>query len=482
MLLRHSAIYLLARGLPGLINLAALAVFTRLVSPEEYGKYVLVVAGASFANSMLFQWLRLGVLRFFPSYDNEAKARIRFLSSVAVAYLGLVIFTGILAVPVSLWMPSFGVPRELWFLGIGLLWAQAWFELNLELIRVSLAPSQYGFLAITKTAVALLAGGALAYGGWGGTGLIVGLLVGTLLPGLGVLQKEWRNVSLGLTDRILITKVARYGLPLTASFALNVIIFSAGRFMLGWFKGSQAVGVYAAAYDLTQHTIILLMMVVNLAAYPLAIHALEERGVKAAQNQLRQNSIMLFAIAFPAAVGLALVGENVAHLVLGAEFRDFAGLIIPWVAFAALIQGIKAYYLDLAFQLGERTIMQIWPVFAAAILNVVLNIWWIPIWDVKGAALAALLSYAAGLILSWRLGRRIFPLPFPRVDFFKIVLATLCMATGIWPVLSCQGLVALLGQMVLGGGIYGLMLWILNVGECRMIFIKFFVSKFPHWT
>jgi peptidoglycan biosynthesis protein MviN/MurJ (putative lipid II flippase) len=110
---------------------------------------------------------------------------------------------------------------------------------------------------------------------------------------------------------------------------------------------------------------------------------------------------------------------------------------------------------------------------------VVLNIWWIPIWDVKGAALAALLSYAAGLILSWRLGRRIFPLPFPKVDFFKIVLATLCMATGIWPVLSCQGVVALLGQMALGGGIYGLMLWILNVGECRIIIIKIFASKFP---
>lgn len=55
MLLRHSALYTLARGLPGLINFAALAVYTRLLGPEEYGRYALVIAAVGLANAVLFQ-------------------------------------------------------------------------------------------------------------------------------------------------------------------------------------------------------------------------------------------------------------------------------------------------------------------------------------------------------------------------------------------------------------------------------------------
>jgi O-antigen/teichoic acid export membrane protein len=393
--------------------------------------------------------------------------------------LGLVFFTAILAILVLPWISAFGVSRKYWLLGVGLLWAQAWFQINLQLLRVSLDPMQFGVLAITKAAVALLAGGVLAYQGWGAEGLIVGLLVGTILPSLCVLKKEWQHVSRGLVDLNLIIRIATYGLPLTASAAFGSITFGAGRFMLGWLKGSQAVGVFSVAYDLSQNTITLLMMVINLAAYPIAIRVLEERGIKAAQNQLRHNSILLFAIAFPAAVGLALVSVNVAHFVLGAEFRDFAHMIMPWIALAALIQGIKAYYLDLAFQLGRRTVMQIWPVLAASIINIALNLWWIPIWGIKGAVLAAVWSYATALALSWRLGRRIFPLPFPVVELGKIVLATLGMAIGIWPFLSLRGVPALLGQVAWGGGIYVLMLWILNIGECRPMIARFLISKFP---
>ena len=41
-LLRHSFIYLFARGVPGVINFLAIAVYTRLLPPEEYGQYALV--------------------------------------------------------------------------------------------------------------------------------------------------------------------------------------------------------------------------------------------------------------------------------------------------------------------------------------------------------------------------------------------------------------------------------------------------------
>lgn len=54
-MLRHSLIYLLARGIPALLNFASIAVFTRMLAPETYGQYALVISGLTLANVLIYQ-------------------------------------------------------------------------------------------------------------------------------------------------------------------------------------------------------------------------------------------------------------------------------------------------------------------------------------------------------------------------------------------------------------------------------------------
>ncbi len=56
MLLRHSLYYSLARGLPGLVSFAALLAYARLLTPDDYGRYAVVLALVSV----------VGVLAFLP--------------------------------------------------------------------------------------------------------------------------------------------------------------------------------------------------------------------------------------------------------------------------------------------------------------------------------------------------------------------------------------------------------------------------------
>jgi O-antigen/teichoic acid export membrane protein len=70
-LLSHAAIYLVARGLPGIIAFLAIPLFTRLLDPADYGRYALVLATASLINALLFQWLRLSLLRYLPAYQDR---------------------------------------------------------------------------------------------------------------------------------------------------------------------------------------------------------------------------------------------------------------------------------------------------------------------------------------------------------------------------------------------------------------------------
>ena len=470
LLLRHSFFYLLARGVPGLVSFLAIVLYTRLLHPDEYGRYTMVVAGVGMANAILFQWLRLGLLRYLPAYREQRK---EFLSSLCSGFLVLAALTGAAGAGLSFLWPDRSL-QGLILLGIVLLWAQAWFELNLELARTQLSPQRYGKLALSKALVALAVGGTLAYCGLGAAGLLLGMLAGFFLPVLRATFSEWRGARWSSSNRAIFRRLLTYGLPLTAAFALDFVVSSSDRFILGWLAGTGVTGLYAVGYDLAKQSLLVPMMTVNLASYPLAVRALEQEGREGAHRQLIQNTTVLFAIALPAALGLSLLAPNIAGVFLGDEYKQAAASLIPWVTAASLCAGIKAYYFDLSFQLGQRTVGQIWVLLASALINVGLNIWWIPVFGYLGAAYATLVAYAVGMIISAYLGRQIFPLPFPGREIVKIALSAGGMALALWPVLPYRGGMALAGQIGRGVLVYGALLLVLDAAGLRGKTIKLF--------
>lgn len=462
MLLRHCMLYLLARGLPGVINFLAIVIYTRLLFPEDYGRYALVVAGVGFFNVVFFGWLGLSLARFLPAHVKEPRP---LLGTILVSYLGVVLFTGGLGFLIAL-LGSDCTWRKLIFLGVLLLWVQAWFELNLELFRSKLQPLRYGLTSGIKAVSALVLGAVLAFLGFGAYGPLIGLMAGMLLAGLGLNIREWQGIQPKFFRPIL-KQILRYGLPLTATFALSFVVNTSDRFLIAWFLGEGPAGVYAAAYDLGQQTLTLLMTVVNLAAYPLAVRALEQQGIGAAQQQLRQNAILLLTLAIPAAVGLAVLSPNVVGVLLGESFRKDATYILPWVALSVLLAGVRAYHFDLAFQLGRFTLGQVWVVGAAAFLNLVLNLWWIPFFGLRGAAYATFVAYFLALLLSVFLGRRVLQVPFPFYDGLKVTLASLLMGGILLFTLKYKGIYALVAQVGGGALVYTVLVGLLDIGGYR---------------
>lgn len=472
MLLKHSFSYLFARGLPGVINLLAMALYTRLLSPDDYGNYALIIAGVSLANVTLFQWLRLGLLRFLPSYQNNQKA---FLSTILFGYITLVVLTGSCGAIASICISDPAL-RGFILLGVMLLWVQAFFELTLDLARIQLAPKRYGLLSIVKATIALAIGGSLAYLGFGVFGLIVGLMTGMLLS-LSMQIGNWKYVRFRFIEAKVFHELLIYGLPLSATFILGFVIDSSDRFLLGWLLGTGATGMYAAGYDITKQTLGVLMMIMNLAAYPLAVRALEQGGGEVARQQLTHNIILLLTIALPCTAGFALLSSNIAFVFLGQAYRNTAISLIPWIALGSLFAGIKAFYFDLSFQLGQHTIGQVWVAIIAAITNVILNLVWIPHFGLVGAAYATVIAYGLGLFLSYAFGRSIFKLPLPLWDAAKIALATLGMTLALVPIVSLRGAWILAGQVAWGSVVFGFLLWFFDVDGIRLTISKLLRSK-----
>lgn len=461
-LIKHGAQYLLGRGMPGLIHLAALAIFSRMLSPEDYGQYTLVIAGVGLANAVIFQWLRLGLLRFWPIYDSRQEV---IISTLMAGFCGLLLGSGALAMTVLVFIAD-PVLQMLLAFGVALLWAEALFELSQQLERSQMMPLRYGLIGLFKAITSLGIGILLVYLGYGAMGLLAGTMAGLLLPLLWEAHFYARFIGIRHIERDLLSKLLKYGLPLTATFAFGFILKSSDRILLGYFLGAGDVGLYAIGANLAQNTISMLMMIVNLAAYPLVVDALEKSGQHAATAQLDQNLTLLCAISLPAVVGVSLLAPNIAGVLLGANFRDAAALVIPVIAIGAFLAGIKAFYFDLSFQLGQSTIGQVWVTLVGALVNVCLSLLLIPLYGLIGAAYATVVAYIVGLTLSIVWGRKVFPLPVPVNNLAKIAGATSGMALALVPICSYRGVPALVGQVLVGSLVFAGLGWKLGIMQC----------------
>jgi O-antigen/teichoic acid export membrane protein len=464
-LLRNVGLFALARLLPAAINFLAITLYSRFVSRSEYGRYALVMATASLATSLCFTWLRMGLLRFLPGFEHR---RAAFLSTLRHGFLLAIGFTGLIA---AMWwsLTADATVRALLPIGLAVLWANAAFELNLDLTVSELRPALYGRLAFARAIVAVGVGSLLAWRGYGAMGLLTGVIIGLILPLILSAPRQWAGATLRGWDAEALGMVVRYSAPLVATLSLEYIVNTSDRFFLEWLRGPEAVGTYAVGYDLAQQTLTVLLVTINLGAYPTSIRALEREGEAGARRHIAQQGELLLLVGFPGALALALLSGNIAHVLLGSQFRGPAAAIIPLIALATLIGGMKSYYFDLSFQFAKVTTQQIWLMLAAALTNVVCNLLWIPRYGASGAAWATIGAYAVGLALSaWR-GRHAFVLPLPWRSWGRISASSLFMAAALWPVRSYTGLWALFGQVAMGIGAFGVALLALDVLGARTI-------------
>lgn len=468
MLVKHSIIYFLSRVFPSVLNFLAFAIYTRMVSPEQYGYYAIAFASILLLNNILFQWLRLGLLRFLPKHQKP-EDRQMFLSSILKCYvmsigIFLLIFFAIYLVIVFTDSAEFGL---MIILSAVILIIYGWFEATLELIRSSYNPNHYGYLFLSKSILVIITTTSLCYLGLGAYGLLTGILVGQILPLSYFTIKYWKGVSLKKADSVLVKKILVYGLPLSVTSLMVFILDASDRILIGLFLDSSAAGLYAVGYDLAKQSIWILMLSVNLASFPLAVKALEHKGKESALIQLKSNFILLSGIAIPGSIGLILVSKEISQIFLGSDFSGTAMILIPLITLGVLLAGFKSYYFDQSFQLGEKTLLQFWPVFVGAMLNILLNIWWIPLFGIVGAAYSTIVSFAISLALSIVIGQKVFKLPIPVESFLRILASGFIMGLVINPIDTGNSLLDLVLKVLIGIITYSIVLFALTKRDTK---------------
>jgi O-antigen/teichoic acid export membrane protein len=466
--LKSGAIYFLGRAGAAFITLLSVAVYTRLLSPGEYGVYTLVMSGALMAYVGMMHWLTSALARFLPAYQDREDF---LLSHVAMAYGAIALFILAGACVLVPWLAPAGDTRTALALGVGLFLTLSFAELNLVVFQMRGEAYRYAKLAFLRVAAAAAIGIALAYLGWGSIGLLAGAVAGHLCIVLSSLS-AWGSARYTLVRRGFFRELAAYGFPLAVSGALGAFIHASDRYIISILIGTDAAGLYAAPYDVAMRSLHVLMLVIAMAGNPLVYRAFEAGGEAAARPLMRRQAELLLGVGLPASIAFALLAPTIAHVFLGEAFQATARALIPWIAIATLAQGLQSFYVGLAFALPKMPLRQTYVFALGAVTNLVLNLLLIPPLGLIGAALATVAAYLLILIGSFLTGRSLFTLPLPLAGLAKILAASVVWTLILWPVRDTTALAPVLLHGLIAAVTYLTMICALDVAGTRHLLIR----------
>jgi len=469
----YALIYLLGYAVPAFVGFFALIVYTHLLSPAEYGLYVVGSGIAALATTLCFTWVRQSVSRYQASSPD-----IDLRPEATVAYGWTVGVIACLA-PIVLFIAQFVAPSNI---GSGVLAASLFLSVSLGAFEVSQEFKRarfHPFLFMTIATIRSLSGLGLGYAviklGGGGLGLLAAVAasfwIGNALSFATNSRALSRRASLEHIRQFM-----RYGLPFTfgaLAFGLHSVLDRLGvAFMLG----QSGAGYYGLAAEISRHLIGVLAASVSSALFPIAFRSLAESGAGATRERLKEGAELLLAVVAPVAAWLAISADVVTGTLLSPEFGTAVAALVPILAVAGICGAVNQYYIQVSFQLAEKPLLQVvhdvWILAANTALLFPLT----RAFGLSGAAMAILIAEGFGIFVGIWLSRRAFKLPFNTSGMLRVLASVAIMALFTYAAkagLSDHGLLALISVAATGGVAYACAALMCDLAGIRSTFSSF---------
>jgi len=410
------AAYTAASVLSKLIAVALLPLYTRYLTPDDYGAAEVMFASVVSISIIVRFGLIEAVLRFYYK-DDEDPARV-----VSSTFAGLFWFATIgalvalpFAEPISealLDEPAADLAR----MSIGGLWVLTMFEFLLTLFRLEERARAYFTTTILSVLVTIALTVVLVVGNdEGARGLLLGSYASGAAFVLGLIVLQRRRLSL-FFDTALLRRLLRFGLPTMPAevslYALNFV----DRIIIVRTVGLAEAGLYSLAVKFAQGVNVLVRGF-QLAWPPLAYSIRDDDEARRAYA--RVVTLFLAGCAF-VVTGMWLFSRWIVRALAAPEFFE------SFEAIGLISIGVTLYalYMVMVVILGRtgRTEFNFPAAIAALVVNVVLNLLLVPSLEIVGAGLALVASYLVVVALMYGFTQRLFPVPYEWGRLARVVL------------------------------------------------------------
>ena len=460
MLIGQASINLSANILSASLGLLSVFIFTRLLSPHDYGVYLLGVGFASVISVFLVGWFRNLILSGHARNDGT-DVRGLVISGYLICCL---------TAPIAYVMGRLvGLDTSAALAAVVLAVAIGLFELTQDLVRARLMALSVMKATLVRSASVLGLGVVVALLMPAGFLLLLSSALAYLLAVLVQSRTAWRGTALKF-DRGGLAAVAKQGLPLTLSLTLLAISSVTDRFVIANLIGAADAGRYIAGLDLVRQTIMIPAVSAAAAFFPLAVQIHANQGDAAVRSHLGECVELLLSITLPACLGFAIIAPHVANVVLGADFRMVAAQTMPIVAVAVIFQILTQQYLHASFLLSGRNSFYLINTATIIVANVVLSLALVSDYGTVGAAWARLGADVIGFACALILSRWAFPVPIPLGRLALTVIAALVMALTVGALDTNLHVTDLTACVVLtGAGLasYVALCWLFDISQIR---------------
>jgi O-antigen/teichoic acid export membrane protein len=471
----ESSHYLAGRVVLMLLGFVSFPVFTRVFSVSDYGIMSLVLNTIMVLVAFSKFGMQNAVQRFYPEYakSEDPTAFQRYYSTLffgagmiggltALAYV-----VTVLVLPDRLMNP---------YLKLGSILASALIVIRaLRSMQTNLMQIERKTIHLNVSEIVNKAGTIgmviLLIFAWerGIKSFFIGTLVFEAIVVLAYVPSLLKRnlLSSSAFDTKFFRMVVSFSVPLMLGELAWLALDTGDRFLIQHFIGTEAVGYYAASYNVAYYVQDLVTVPLNLALFPIFMKLWSTEGESAAAGLLSR-SLNHFAMGSVLIVSTFTVVSRDLLVLLASKKYESAHVLLPWLVSGLVLSACQIFFRPglLVRKLGSEIAKA---TFYAAVVNVVLNVLMLPRIGVKGAAIATLLSYLVWIFLMARRSLAAVPFKLNLTAVFRYLVAGLAVVLIVSRIQINVLILSVVTKGLCAVAIYAGVLWIIDGGFRELV-------------
>lgn len=248
-----------------------------------------------------------------------------------------------------------------------------------------------------------------------------------------VLREKLWKLLVPKPDDSVTKAMLRYSIPLIPATIFWWITSVSDRYMVTWFLGAEANGLYAVACKIP--TILSLLSTIFMEAWQFSAIS-EATGDREVHIRFYSQVWGFFLSAMVLVGSVMIVLCRLEIRVLAARSYYSAWQYVPVLAMAMVFSAFSSF-MNSVYVVMEKSHLSLWTAVWGAGANILMNLWMIPRIGIQGAAIATLVSYLMCFGIRAVSARRLIP--------FRLYPGRLTVSTGL---LMLQSLLCFWGSPI----------------------------------
>lgn len=410
-LISNTLIFALGTFSSKLLVFLLMPLYTRVLTPSDYGVMDILVNTSNLLVPIVMVSINEAIIRF--GLEKSIKKSHVFTTGLAVTFIGFAVFA--LGIPI---MKNIQFISDYSMLIYFYVLAACLKSVVSQFVRAMGYVKLYAFDGLMNTLLTIIFNILLlVVFKWGVNGYVMSVILANLITTLGMflIANLGRYVKIKSFDKELLKEMVLYALPLMPTTIFWWITNVSDRYMVTYYLGESVNGLYSVAYKIP--TLITLMSGIFTQAWQLsAVAESDERHrTKFYSDIFKSYQVVVF---MTGSVILLFIKPFTTIMYAPEYFPSwqYAPFLIMSVIFSCFVTFLGTFYM-----VEKKNSMALVTTAIGGILNIVLNLKYIPIKGAMGAAFATFISYFVVFLLRAVDTRRFVKLKF---SFMQFVLNT----------------------------------------------------------